>query len=166
MTYILFFVYLLITYNIGEWFGGLAGDTFLYAVATLPGTFLHECMHYAAALMLNGSPQNFSIIPSGDTLGSVMFAGNWYNRATVAMAPLLLAPFTFWFVAAACRKTNPLTIIGLLYVAACSWVACIPSPQDFSIAFRGPASWPFAVIILSVVSLVTIKIVYRTLNRV
>lgn len=166
MTYAKFFAFLVCTYVLGGVLTDLSYDLWLYAIATLPGTFLHECMHYIAAMLLNGQPRDFTIVPDGNTLGSVMFAGNWYNRATVAMAPLLLAPLTFWFVALASRSFNPLKIFLLLWIAASSWVACIPSGQDFSIALRYPSSWPLAVIILGLTTFITFKIVKRTLNKV
>ncbi len=43
----------------------------LYVTLMLPGTFIHESSHAVVALLMGASIKNFSVIPSGDTLGRV-----------------------------------------------------------------------------------------------
>jgi hypothetical protein len=142
-----FVIVLVVTFVIAQYLKDTAHSISLYALVTLPGTFLHELMHYTMAGLLGGHPGNFSLIPSGNTLGSVTFVPNWYNAASVGLAPLLLAPLTVFFAALSSRSNNPLKMVGGGYLAACSWVACTPSSQDFSVALV-PTSWPLALSIL------------------
>ena len=152
-----FIIILAITFFISQYLVNTAYSTWLYALVTLPGTFLHEVAHYLTALFLAGQPTGFNLIPSGNTLGSVQFYPNWYNAAPVALAPFLLAPLTFLMAALAANTVNPLKILLFSYFAACSWVACTPSPQDFSIAMA-PSSWPLAILFLGI----SFFLMYRT----
>ena len=106
MVKIKFFCILVLTGLIAHYLESAAGSIKLYAVVTLPGTFLHELAHYVAAATLNGHPGNFNLVPNGNTLGSVTFRPNWYNAATVGLAPLLLAPLTVFFAAITARSNN------------------------------------------------------------
>jgi len=152
-----FLVILILTFFIAQYLSSTAYSIGLYAFVTLPGTFLHELAHYMSALFLGGLPSNFNLIPSGNTLGSVRFHPNWYNAASVAMAPFLLAPLTFLVAALGARAVNPFKTLFFSYLAACSWVASTPSPQDFQIAMV-PASWPLAFFLL----IGTTYLIYKT----
>lgn len=56
------------TCALGWWFAHDAARSLgRYALVTLPGTFMHELAHYCAALVSDGHPSGFSIIPTGDT---------------------------------------------------------------------------------------------------
>ena len=159
MTKIKFILVLAITFVIAQYLHGTAYSTGLYALVTLPGTFFHELAHFLTAAAMDGNPGNFNLIPSGNTLGSVTFSPNLYNAAPVGLAPFLLAPFTAFAAALAARSNNPLKIVGGGYLAACSWVACTPSPQDFGIAASVPTSWPVAIFFLGAVTYVTYRVV-------
>lgn len=149
---------LLLTGVIAYYLQSSANSLGLYALVTLPGTFLHELAHYVTAALLQGNPGNFNLIPSGNTLGSITFSPNWYNAATVGMAPLLLAPLTVFLAAISARSNNILKIIFGGYLSACSWIACTPSSQDFYIAVV-PTSWPLAICMLSFLTWGIYKIV-------
>lgn len=163
MIKIKFALILAITFVIAQYLQSTAYSLSLYALVTLPGTFLHELAHFLSALVFDGRPGNFNLIPSGNTLGSVTFHPNWYNAAIVAMSPFLLAPLTALFAALAARSNNPLKIAGGGYLAACSWVACVPSPQDFKIAMV-PTSWPLALVILGFTTWLVYRIVLRVVR--
>jgi len=156
-----FALVLVITFVISRVLIDTSSSITMFALVTLPGTFLHELAYYMAAALLGGSPSNFNLIPSGNTLGSVMFAPNWYNAATVGVAPALLAPLTAFFAALAARTRNIITTLGMTYLAACSWVACTPSSADISIALGAPTSWLPAIIILSIATWAVYKVVRR-----
>lgn len=72
------------------------------ALVNIPGTFLHELMHYLVGSLLNARPVNFTIFPQrnldGDyVMGSVGFSNiTFYNAVPSAMAPLLLLPIAFY----------------------------------------------------------------------
>jgi len=67
----------------------------LYVVLMLPGTIVHETSHAAVALLMGARITDFSIIPSGNTLGhiehtapKIPFIGN----AAISVAPLIGCP--------------------------------------------------------------------------
>ena len=76
------------------------------ALVNIPGTILHEMMHYIVGLVLNARPCNFTIFPrkSPDgyyVMGSVGFRNvTFYNAVPSAMAPLLL--LVIGFIAVGC----------------------------------------------------------------
>ena len=61
----------------------------------LPGTMVHEGLHWVAAFLLNGQPASFSIWPkrleNGNwVLGSVSIRNlTWYNGIFIGLAPLV-----------------------------------------------------------------------------
>lgn len=147
------------TFMISRWFSDDASSSIgFYALVTLPGTFAHELMHYLAALLTDGRPHGFSLIPSGNTLGSVQVYVNWYNAALIGLAPLLLAPLTLLIVAIAAKAKSLIKMLALSYVAACCWVACIPSAADLSIAASTPSSWPFGLFMLALTAWGTFRL--------
>jgi len=136
----------------------------------LPGTILHEGMHWLVAAMLQGSPSTFSIWPTFDsygsmnTLGHVHFAPNWYNAASVGAAPFLLMPLTFFITALCARTWNPLRIVLGLWFASTGWLSSTPSSQDFWIANSYPLSWLFALPFLLGVSYITYRVTRKTIR--
>lgn len=121
----------------------------LYAVITLPGTFLHESAHYLAALWLQGHPTGFSIIPTWggggmQTMGHVLFQPNSLNAATVSLAPYLLFFPSCFFIAVAARFAIQWMVLWC-YVAACGFASLTPSSQDWNIAISHPGSFLLAI---------------------
>lgn len=74
----------------------------LSSLVNIPGTILHESMHYLVGLALNAKPCNFTILPTrGEdgnyVMGSVGFRNvTFYNAVPSAMAPLMLLPIGFY----------------------------------------------------------------------
>ena len=74
----------------------------LSALVNIPGTFLHEFMHYWVGLLFNARPVNFNLWPKRDlsgyyVMGSVGFQNiTYYNALPASMAPLLLLPLGYW----------------------------------------------------------------------
>jgi len=110
------------------------------ALLGLGGTFLHEFMHFLVGLLLRGHPISFSVLPvkvpgQGWTLGSVQFRRvNIWNAAPVALSPLLMLPLgaavLVGALAPALAEGEFLMGVGLGYVAASCWDACVPSRTD------------------------------------
>ena len=74
---------------------------FMCALVNIPGTFLHELMHFLVGLFLNAKPRNFSLVPKrgegGYVMGSVGFTNiTFYNAIPASLAPLLLLPIGFY----------------------------------------------------------------------
>src|SRR5688572_29199551 len=79
----------------------VATSKWLFALLVLPGTTLHEVAHWLVAVLSNGRPHAPSVIPNFAgrrwTLGEVVIANpTWYNRAPIALAPLLLLPLAYF----------------------------------------------------------------------
>ena len=72
-----------------------AASKTLYVVLMLPGTVVHECSHAVVAMLMGARITDFSVTPSGNTLGhiehtapKIPFIGN----AAISMAPLMGCP--------------------------------------------------------------------------
>lgn len=120
----------------------------LSAMVNIPGTMLHEMMHYSVGLFLNASPCNFTVFPrrneEGDyVMGSVGFRNvTFYNAIPAAMAPLLLLPIGFYINRYALPLIAPSFLNYILYVLLQTIIIenAIPSRADFRVAsmfFRG-----------------------------
>ena len=141
----------------------------LYAVITLPGTFLHEAAHYLAALWLQGNPTGFSIIPTWSngqmrTMGHVLFEPTNLNAATVGLAPYLLFFPACFFIALAARCKIQWMVLWC-YVAACGFASLTPSSQDWQIAMSHPFSFILAIplfVIFAWICIAGIKQLART----
>lgn len=112
------------------------------AMVNVPGTVLHEFMHYWVGLVMNAHPCNFTIFPKRDpegyyVMGSVGFRNiTAYNAVPAAMAPLLLLPLGFYIN----RYLLPLLPMNLtnyvLYVLLQTIIIenAMPSRADFRVA--------------------------------
>ena len=112
------------------------------ALVNIPGTFLHELMHYLVGSLLNARPVNFTIFPQrnldGDyVMGSVGFGNiTFYNAVPSAMAPLLLLPIAFYINRYALPLMAPTFFNYILYVLLQTIIIenAIPSGADFKVA--------------------------------
>lgn len=119
----------------------------LSALVNIPGTLLHEIMHFVVGLFLNAHPCNFNVFPkknplTGDyVMGSVGFRNiSFYNAIPSSMAPLLLLPIGF-YINRYLLPFIPHTLCGyILYVLLQTIIIenAIPSRADFRIAFMFP----------------------------
>lgn len=159
MTKVKFALVLVVSFIISQYLAQTASSLMLYAVVTLPGTFLHELAHYLTAAVMDGNPGNFNLIPNSNALGSITFAPNAWNAASVALAPLLLAPLTVFFAALGAKLKDVTSTLLSTYFSSCAWMACTPSPQDFSIALSTPTSWPIALVFLGLTTFAVYKTV-------
>ncbi|MBI3804703.1 MAG: hypothetical protein HY282_13180 [Nitrospirae bacterium] len=115
------------------------------ALLALPGTFVHELMHFIFGLFLLAKPAGFSVWPrhsgKGWTLGSVSFQRiGLLNGAFVALAPLLLFPLAwlclirfavpFWVQ----HRWGWWLVAG--YGTATMLFAALPSCQDIRLGSR------------------------------
>ena len=115
----------------------------LCALINIPGTILHELMHFLIGGFMNARPCNFTIIPRRDlatgayVMGSVGFRNvTFYNAIPAALAPLLLLPLGFYIN----RYVLPLIPMNLtnyiLYVLLQTIIVenALPSQADLRIA--------------------------------
>jgi len=111
----------------------------LRAVFVLPGTFVHELLHFGVGLLLNAKPVSFSVWPrrsgpSSWTMGSVGFANvRWYNGAPVGLAPLLAPVAAVWFAPEAAHWAPGVSDLKYWGLAAPVLSMCLPSWADLRI---------------------------------
>lgn len=112
------------------------------ALVNIPGTFLHELMHFLVGLILNARPCNFTVFPKkGDNgtyvMGSVGFRNvTFYNAIPAAMAPLLLLVIGFYINRYYLPQMHPSMLNYVLYVLLQTIIIenSIPSNADFRVA--------------------------------
>jgi len=112
------------------------------ALVNIPGTILHEMMHYIVGLVLNARPCNFTIFPrkSPDgyyVMGSVGFRNvTFYNAVPSAMAPLLLLVIGFYLNRYYLPLMRPTMLNYVLYVLLQTIIIenAMPSGADFRVA--------------------------------
>ncbi|MDD4556383.1 MAG: hypothetical protein PHE89_03535 [Alphaproteobacteria bacterium] len=114
------------------------------ALVNIPGTFLHELMHFFVGGFLNAQPCNFSVFPKKNlngeyVMGSVGFRNiTFYNALPAAMAPLLLLPIAFLLNRYWLPEITPSTLNYVFYILLQTIIIenAIPSGQDFKVAGR------------------------------
>lgn len=114
----------------------------LSAMVNIPGTFLHELMHYLVGALFNARPCNFTLFPkkneNGDyVMGSVGFQNiTYYNAVPAAMAPFLLLPIGFYLNRHMLPVMAPTFSNYVLYVLLQTIIVenAIPSSVDFKVA--------------------------------
>lgn len=114
---------------------------FMSALINIPGTMLHELMHFTIGLILNAAPCNFTLIPRrgehGYVMGSVGFKNiTFYNAVPSAMAPLLLLLIGFYANRYLLPMMQPTFINYILYVLLQTIIIenAMPSSADFKVA--------------------------------
>jgi hypothetical protein len=114
----------------------------VYAVVALPGTLGHELAHYGMATVLRARPSLPTLLPrrqpDGWRLGAVTFQAGLLRSLPIAVAPLALAPLTWW-LAAHTLAGRPVDVVYLLWTWACGALlrASLPSREDWRIAAPG-----------------------------
>ncbi len=114
---------------------------FLCALINMPGTILHETMHFLVGLLLNAKPRDFTIFPrrneNGYVMGSVGFTNiTFYNAVPSSLAPLLLLPIGFYLNRYFLPNMNPTVTNYILYVLLQTIIIenAMPSSADFKVA--------------------------------
>ena len=113
----------------------------LYILAVLPSTFLHELSHWLVAVVLGARPSFPSLLPKkmeGNywVLGSVEFQCNPFTAALIALAPLwLLGGFVAFMLLEGWHLSADWWVGVLMGVML---VGSFPSRTDWAIALRNP----------------------------
>ena len=114
----------------------------LSSLVNIPGTILHEAMHFTVGLILNARPCNFTVFPrrgedGNYVMGSVGFRNvTFYNAVPAAMAPLLLLPIGFYINRYVLPALPPTFCNYVLYVLLQTIIIenAVPSRADFRVA--------------------------------
>ena len=118
----------------------------LSALINIPGTILHETMHFLVGLLLNAKPTSYDLIPhkspDGDyIMGSVSFRNlNSYNAFPSSLAPLLLLPIGYMFNSWYFQNINIsfFNYLGYILLQTIIIENAVPSSQDFKVGFSYP----------------------------
>ena len=114
-----------------------------YWLLVLPGTIVHESLHFVTGKLLFAGPQSFNIVPvkheTGVCYGSVDFDNlNNFNAPPTALAPLLgipLALYVWPYLQNAQTLWGKIAIVWALgAIIAQSW----PSETDWAVALGHP----------------------------
>lgn len=140
----------------------------LYAIITLPGTALHEGMHYVMALWLQGDPEGYTLWPTWvdgqmATMGHIMFVPTVLNASSVALAPYLIF-FPSCYLIVLASKCRVSTLILLCYIAACGFASITPSSQDWRVAMSEPASFILSIPLFTIFAIAWIIAIKRLAN--
>ena len=115
---------------------------FMSALINIPGTLLHELMHFTVGLIMNARPCNFTLIPrrgedGNYVMGSVGFTNiTFYNAVPAALAPLLLLPIGFYLNRYLLPMITPSFANYTLYMLLQTIIIenAMPSSADFKVA--------------------------------
>lgn len=107
----------------------------------LPTTICHELCHFIVALLLGCRPSLPRLFPrkirQGWELGSVMFVPRKGAAALVALAPLLQLPIALLLLSAP-SDNAAYNLLICAPLAGVTMLGCVPSSQDWRIAFGDP----------------------------
>lgn len=128
----------------------------LSALINVPGTILHETMHFLVGLFSNARPTSFDLFPRRDgfgnyVMGSVGFRNiTSYNAIPSALAPLFLLPIGYYLNVWYFANINISILNYILYILLQTIIIenAVPSSTDFKVAF----SYPVGVILYSFVA--------------
>ncbi len=117
---------------------------YLSAIVNIPGTILHEVMHFLVGALFNAQPVNFSVWPKKDgsgnyVMGSVAFKNiTFYNALPATMAPLLLLIIGFYINRYLLPMITPSFGAYVFYILMQTIIIenAIPSKTDFAVAFK------------------------------
>ena len=118
----------------------------LSAIINIPGTVLHETMHFLVGLVLNARPTSYDLIPRRDgngnyVMGSVGFRNiTSYNAIPAALAPLFLLPIGYYLNIWYFNNVgiNLLNYIFYILLQTIIIENAVPSSTDFKVAFSYP----------------------------
>ena len=118
----------------------------LSAIINIPGTVLHETMHFLVGLVLNARPTSYDLIPRRDgngnyVMGSVGFRNiTSYNALPAALAPLILLPIGYYLNIWYFDNININIFNYILYILLHTIIIenAIPSSTDFKVALSYP----------------------------
>ncbi|MBE6451303.1 MAG: hypothetical protein E7016_05000 [Alphaproteobacteria bacterium] len=132
----------------------------LSALINIPGTVLHETMHFLVGLFTNARPTSFDLIPRKDgfgnyVMGSVGFRNvTSYNAIPSALAPLILLPIGYWLNMWYFANVNISLLNYVFYILLQTIIIenAVPSSTDFKVAF----SYPIGVVLYAFITVFAI----------
>jgi len=135
-------------------------NMWLAAIINIPGTFLHEFMHFVVGLFMNAHPEGLELLPKkspdgqGYIMGSVSFSNmTFYNAFPTAFAPIGLLVIgyclnRFWLPQIVPTYLN---YIGYVLLQTIIIENSIPSSIDIKQALQFPQGAAFYFAILATI---------------
>jgi hypothetical protein len=118
----------------------------LCALINMPGTVLHETMHFVVGFFLNANPTSYNIFPRRSeggsyAMGSVGFRNiTFYNAMPSSMAPFLLLPIGYylnhWYFQNI--SVTLFNYMGYILLQTILIENAVPSSTDFKVCFSHP----------------------------
>jgi len=132
----------------------------LSSLINIPGTILHESMHFLVGLILNACPTSYDLLPRRDAdgnyiMGSVGFRNvTFYNAIPSALAPLLLLPIGWYFNRWYFQNIEITLInyIGYILLQTVIIENAVPSSTDFKVA----ASYPIGMALYAALAVLAV----------
>ena len=110
----------------------------VYSLIALPGTCMHELMHWGTSTVLGAQPSFPGIIPKRDgnswRLGSVTCSPNILTTIPIALAPLALLPAAILYAVFVMSPATGWWYVFHVWVASSMLAASLPSRQDWRVA--------------------------------
>ena len=136
----------------------------LSALINIPGTILHETMHFMVGLFMNAKPTSYDLVPRRDAfgnyiMGSVGFRNvTSYNAIPSALAPLFLLIIGYNFNSWYFNNVNVTVGNYMTYILLQTIIIenAVPSTTDFKVAF----SYPLGVLIYSFITVFCVVYVF------
>lgn len=114
----------------------------------LPFTLLHEWAHFLVALILNGKPSGFKVLPKKEggavVLGTVDISNpNAFNAFPISFAPVLLLVLSYQasLIFATEYDVNPLSHFFYVGFQTLLIMSAFPSRQDWKVALSYPVGF-------------------------
>jgi hypothetical protein len=118
----------------------------LFSLLSLPGTAIHEGMHFLLALLFCARPVSVNLVPRREGNSYVMgyvacSQMHWYNAIFVGLAPLLMLPLALWTAQWRLEHWAGFRFdeLAWVYLVGSMVHGCLPSTQDIKISLY---SWP------------------------
>jgi hypothetical protein len=120
----------------------LKGWPYFRFILLLPGTALHELLHWVVALLTNGRPIHASLWPKRKdadswTLGEVNITNlTWYNGLWISLAPILGIGMLLALTPNGQQWRYSERDLFQWLLSAPVWIMCWPSRVDWGVAFK------------------------------
>lgn len=105
----------------------------------LPGTIVHEGLHWIVGSLTLAGPNNFTVQPQEGVYGEVWFSNlNWFNTFPTAVAPLLSLPAIYMLWPWITSSHEPVAAIVISWAVAATVAQSLPSSQDWRLCWQHP----------------------------
>jgi hypothetical protein len=114
-----------------------------YWLLVLPGTIVHESLHFVTGKLLFAGPRGFTVVPvhheNGTCYGSVDFDNlNNFNAPPTALAPLLGIPLALYVWPYLQHAQSTWGKVAIVWALGAVIAQSLPSETDWEVALKHP----------------------------